>query len=226
VRAKVNALRLAQPDLTAEERAADQKLARSYLDLASGYTAAPRPRLIITHGLSGSGKTTFVNELAPRCGAICVHSDVERKRLHGLAATATSQSPVGGGIYTSSAATATYQRLLELADMLLCAGFTTIVDATFIKRQSRDMMRRLAAGRQVPMHILDFPLAVEELELRLEKRARQMDRISEASLEVLHYQRVHEEPLTPAELPEVTRVLPETSVDVIATQLAGQAQSP
>ena len=219
VRAKVACLRLAQADLTAAERAEDQRLAQSYLDLAAGYTAVAHPLLIITHGLSGSGKTTFVNELAPYCGAICIHSDVERKRLHGLAATATSHSPVGGGIYNASAATATYQRLQELAESLLCAGFTTIVDATFIKRQARESMRLLAENRQIPMIILDFPMAEEELEQRIERRIRQAGQISEATRGVLQYQLAHEEPLSPEELKGVIRVLPDTSVDSIAAQL-------
>ncbi len=44
--------------------------------------------MIITHGLSGAGKTTLTRQLLAALGAIRVRSDVERKRLHGLNALA------------------------------------------------------------------------------------------------------------------------------------------
>ena len=93
VRAKVACLRLQQPGLDAEEESKDRDLVHSYLELASSYLNPPAPRLLICHGLSGSGKTSFITRLAPHCGAIRIHSDVERKRLAGLTATAASGSP-------------------------------------------------------------------------------------------------------------------------------------
>jgi hypothetical protein len=53
--------------------------------LASELVRGPqRPRLVITVGLSGSGKSTVACALADALGAIWLRSDVERKRLHGL----------------------------------------------------------------------------------------------------------------------------------------------
>ncbi|MFN2382616.1 MAG: AAA family ATPase, partial [Guyparkeria sp.] len=99
VRAKILGLRLRQPGLSARERGSDLEQLESYLTLARSYTQTPAPQLIITHGLSGSGKTTFVNELAPQIGAICIHSDLERKRLHHLEANQSGGSAIEKGIY-------------------------------------------------------------------------------------------------------------------------------
>ena len=52
------------------------------------------------HGLSGSGKTTLSDRLLPLIPALRVRSDVERKRLFGLAEAQSSESGVGTGIYT------------------------------------------------------------------------------------------------------------------------------
>jgi predicted kinase len=42
-------------------------------------------RLLITHGLPGSGKTSVGRQLLERVGAIRARSDIERKRMAGLA---------------------------------------------------------------------------------------------------------------------------------------------
>jgi len=57
VRAKVAGIRFGQSDLAPEEAQHVREAFGSYLDLAARYTRPSRPRLWITHGLSGSGKT-------------------------------------------------------------------------------------------------------------------------------------------------------------------------
>jgi len=224
VRAKVISMRLSQADLVAEERDEAQRLAQSYLSLAAGYTEESSPRLIITHGFSGSGKTTFVSELAPLCRAVCVHSDVERKRLHNLPATAASHSRVGGGLYGEDATAATYRRLHDLADELLSAGMSTIIDATFIKQAPRKMIRQLAERHQVPLIVLDFPLAAAELERRVARRSGQSGQISEATAAVLHHQRAQAEPLGCDEGQAVLQVPPDLPVARVAKLVAGRGQ--
>lgn len=225
VRAKVICLRLSQADLSEAERKTDLELFQSYLELATGYMAPQLPLLIMTHGLSGSGKTSFVNELAPLCNGICLHSDLERKRLYSLAPTEHSRSPVAGGIYNTVAGAATYNRLCELADSLLKAGIPAIVDATFIKQSSREQMRQLALKWQVPLAILDFPLAEEKLRQRIKLRTGQTEQISEATVEVLDHQLAHAEPLNAMEMRAVIKIDPATEVEEIAKQLIKQVQA-
>ncbi|MCF6266753.1 MAG: AAA family ATPase [Desulfuromusa sp.] len=223
VRVKVTCLRLSQSDFSEAERNADLELLQSYLELATSYMTPKASLLIITHGLSGSGKSSFVNQLAPLCNGICLHSDLERKRLYQLAPTENSHSQIAAGIYSTAASIKTYSRLRELADILLKAGILTLVDATFIKQSSREQMRQLALKQQIPLVILDFPLAEKELrqriKQRIKQRTRQTGQFSEATEEVLDNQLAYEEPLIATERNHVIGINPKTEVEQIAGQL-------
>jgi aminoglycoside phosphotransferase family enzyme/predicted kinase len=220
VRAKVTCMRLAQAGLSDAERKYDLSLYHSYLDLASSYTAKPSKRLIITHGLSGSGKSTFVRELAASCGAIHLQSDRERKRLYGHAATADSHSPPGGGIYSAQANAATYERLEQLASIALAAGYPVIVDATFLKTTQRDLLRRLAADLHLPLIIIDFIAPEAELRRRIQQRAIEGVDSSDANAGVLNYQLTEQQPLDENEQRQAITVCPETTLAEVAASLS------
>ena len=220
VRAKVTGLRLAQDDLDATQRLRSEHLFQSYLGLAENYTLSDSKSLIITHGLSGSGKSTFASQLACLAGCIHLRSDLERKRLHGLAATADSESPVAGGIYSASAFAETYARLRDLASVVLRSGQRVIVDATFIKGHQRNLFSQLAEVLSVPLVILDFPLAENELRRRISQRAASATGdASEANLEVLEYQLEQAESLTTAEQQHVITVHPDSIAEAVAESL-------
>jgi aminoglycoside phosphotransferase family enzyme/predicted kinase len=220
VRAKVTCLRLVQGHLNQAQRGRAEKLFQSYLDLAEHYTLSQATPLIITQGFSGSGKTTFSAQLAAVHGGIHIRSDIERKRLHGLAATAESKSPIDGGIYSVKAFADTYSRLRDIAGMVLRSGSPAIVDATFIRKHQRELFSHLAAELHVPLIILDFPLAEEGLRLRIEQRVRGARKdASEATEEVLNYQLEHEEPLTATEKQLAIRVHPDTTAEAVTALL-------
>lgn len=225
VRAKVTCLRLSQTGLSATERAAELALYHSYLDLASSYTTDPTRALIITHGLSGSGKSTFIRKLADDYGAIHLQSDRERKRLHGLAATAKSHSTLTGGIYTDQAHAATYEQLQQLAETVLTAGFSVIVDATFLKKAQRNPFHQLAEKLQVPLTILDFSVTEAELRRRIQQRVGKGIDASEATLEVLDYQLTEQQPLARNEQRLALRVGPATTAAEITALLKVQIKS-
>ena len=71
-----------------------------HLALARRY-AEPRPPglILITHGVSGAGKTAQSAALIPRLGALRLRSDVERKRLAGLSAEAKTANVRDGQGY-------------------------------------------------------------------------------------------------------------------------------
>jgi hypothetical protein len=153
--------------------------------------------LSITHGLAGCGKTTASSArlLAdPQAATIRLRSDVERKRLHGLAAQSASGSPLDGGIYTPEAHTRTYARLAELAASVLAEGWSLIVDAAFLRRAERDAFHALAQRHGAAFAIIAPQAAPAELARRIEAR-RACGDASEATLEVLERQRGYLEPL-------------------------------
>lgn len=160
-----------------------------YLDLAERLTAAPAPRLIITHGLSGSGKTVRSAALLmadPAAATLRLRSDVERKRLHGLPALAHSRPDTpSGGIYTAEATRLTFAHLAEAAARILDADWSVIIDAAFLKRSERDTFRDIALRRGAGFAILACAAPEDELRRRLETRRGDA---SEATVAVLEQQ--------------------------------------
>jgi aminoglycoside phosphotransferase family enzyme/predicted kinase len=220
VRAKVICMRLAQGYLNETQTSRAETLYKSYLALAEQYTLSHVTPLIISHGLSGSGKTTFCTLLARVFGAIHLRSDVERKRLYGLSPTAASESPIGGAIYSAKAFAGTYDRLRDIAGVVLRTGMPAIIDATFIKKDQRELFSRLAKDLQISLVLLDFPLSEAELRRRIAQRSRgAADDASEATLEVLEYQIEHEEPLTTIERQLAIRVSPDTTPETVAAAI-------
>ncbi len=204
VRVKVAVLRAGQTTGAAHEAVLAE--ARAILDLATTLTRPLPLRLDITHGLSGSGKTTVTQTLMQQPGAIRLRSDVERKRLAGLDALARSGSGVGEQLYAADATRRTYSHLARLAGEVLDAGWPVIVDATFIGRWQRDLLRELAQSRGVAFHILDFQVPEATLRERILRRSRAGSDASEADLDVLLHQLDSEDPLAAEELADAARV--------------------
>ncbi len=194
VRAKVACIRAHQPGLAREAQAAIETEYRGYFHLAERLARRGRPALTLTHGLSGSGKTTVAGALAERLGAIRVRSDIERKRLFGLPETARTGSAVGGGIYDPRTTRRTYARLADLARAVLEAGWPVIVDATFLRDTERAAFRSLARELAVPAVIVSCTAPDAELRARILARERTRADASEADLAVLARQRDASEP--------------------------------
>jgi aminoglycoside phosphotransferase family enzyme/adenylate kinase family enzyme len=206
VRAKVACLRLTQAGLSAEERNNIRAHYRQYLNLAERYTHPIPTPLIITHGLSGSGKTTFSDALLESSGAIRIRSDVERKRLYGLSPEERSASDIASGLYSSDASIRTYKRLATLARIVISAGFPVIVDAAFLQERQRRQFRELAESLQVPFVIFHCTASPEQLRERLRLREAQGRDASEATLSVLEHQLATQEILRPEEAAHIFNV--------------------
>jgi aminoglycoside phosphotransferase family enzyme len=199
VRAKVTAIRLGQSDVEPEEAGKDRQEYESYVALAEGYTQESAKRLIIAHGFSGTGKSRLAILLRERLPLIHLRSDLERKRLFGFPPLARTGSKPDGGIYGHAAGERTYERLRKLASLVLDAGYSPLVDATFLKASRRASFLDLAAEKDCPCTILD--LTAPEDVLRERVKAREAKRLdpSEAGIVVLEAQLAAREPLTPSE---------------------------
>ena len=204
VRAKVAVLRAGQITGAAHDAALVET--HAILQLATALTRPLPLRLDITHGLSGSGKTTVTQTLMQIPGAIRLRSDVERKRLAGLDALARSGSGIGEQLYAADATRRTYTHLATLAGAVLDAGWPVIVDATFTARWQRDQLREQARSRGVAFHILDFQVPVASLRERIIQRSRAGGDASEADLDVLQHQIDTEEALAADEKEGLVRI--------------------
>ncbi len=219
VRAKVNHIRLTQGGLDDSERACLERDFHQYLALAEGYTRPPRPVLILTSGVSGSGKSWLARRLAMAGGAIHLRSDVERKRLFGLPPLARTHAAPDAAIYTPEATVATYRRLLELAETVLAAGYPVLVDATFLTRDLRAPFLALAERLGMPCRVLHTTAPRPVLEERVRRRAEQGRDPSEADVAILERQLQKVEPWAADEKERVVTVDTRDPVDVAA--LAG-----
>lgn len=145
------------------------------------------PRLLITLGLSGSGKSTVAAQLLQATGAVRLRSDVERKRLFGLQALQRSEA-LGLSLYTPEATRRTFDRLLEQADMALHAGWPVVVDAAFLRRGERDRFQALARSLGRPFGVLHCHCDPALMRARIQARQARGDDASEATPEVLQSQ--------------------------------------
>jgi len=219
VRAKVDALRHDQSGLDAQETAETDRELHAYLELASTYSEPRTPHLMITRGLSASGKSTISKPLAAELGAIRIRSDVERKRLYQLSADQSASNLPEAGLYTAAASEATYQHLLTLAETVLAAGFDVIIDAVFLKEEQRKPFQELANQHQYRFSILEFEAGADTLRQRIQTRAKG---VSDADLSILEYQLTQWQPLAADEAAARCSINTEQRVDT--KQLAARLQ--
>jgi len=206
VRAKVAALRALQSPAGGAARKSAIDSAARYLDWASMRTRRRSPTLLLTCGLSGSGKTWLARGIAAELHALHVRSDVERKRLAGMAPLEDSRSPPDGGIYTLDFNTRTYARLLDCARDALTGRESVIVDAAFLRREERRSLLALARELSVRAAVLHCQAPAEVMRQRVAERGRTRQDPSEAGLDVLARQSGYWEPFDDAELPHVVTV--------------------
>jgi predicted kinase len=89
---------------------------------------------------------------------------------------------------------------------VLTAGYSVIIDATFLKYAHRDQFRTLAAATGTAFLILECTAENSELKRRIVSRSTRQDDASEATLEVLHAQQAADEPLSGEERQHLLRV--------------------
>jgi len=193
VRAKIAHLTASAPGVPDGERAGLKRRRDRYLALAAE-TLAPHPgALTLTVGLPGSGKSTVALARACTEGGVRIRSDVERKRLHA--------ADPALDLYGDPLGALTYQTLLRHARAVVAAGYTAILDATYLRQAYRAPVATLAAELGVPLRILhcDAPLAL--LQSRVRARAAAHTDVSDADEAVLLMLASTREDFTAAELP-------------------------
>ncbi|MEY3287840.1 MAG: hypothetical protein RLZZ419_82 [Pseudomonadota bacterium] len=174
-----------------------------FANLAERFTHVNPVVLMITHGYSGSGKSTYAGQLAEKTGALQIRSDIERKRLFGYQAQAHTGSDIDNGLYTQEAGHKTYRQLAGCAKNVIKAGFSAIVDAAFLKAEQRDLFKNLAAECGARFIIVDFQASTEELCRRIKQRQHDA---SEATIDVLLHQLQSAEKLSTEEQADVITV--------------------
>ena len=211
VRALVGCLRGGASDGAALSPGPDYLACAEELVRSGGGTA----RLLITHGLSGSGKSTVAGQLLEAAGAVRIRSDVERKRLFGLSGLQrAADQPLD--IYTAEGSRRTFSRLAVCALAALQAGYPVIVDAAFLRRADRQAFRALAARLRLPFAILDCRASEAQLRSRVVARGVAADDASDADPSVLQSQLARQEPLDAGEQALALQVQTDKPIELAA----------
>ncbi|MEX2224288.1 MAG: AAA family ATPase [Candidatus Rokuibacteriota bacterium] len=198
VRAKVTAFQVANYPERADE-------ARALFELAGRFVApGRRPRLVITTGVMGSGKSTVARLAAARLGAIVVRTDAVRKRLAGVPLRERVAPAFGEGLYAPEMGRRTYAEAARVADELLRAGWPVIVDGSFSHAAERAEARAVADRHRLPFTVLWCDAPDEVLVERLRRRSEDRHEVSDGREELLAGHRAHYE--APAHEPGVIRL--------------------
>ncbi|WP_180682339.1 AAA family ATPase [Tepidicella baoligensis] len=167
----------------------------------------PAPGLWLMMGVSGSGKSTVAGLLRDALAAhgrpvVRVRSDVERKRLLGVAPTARPTPAQAAHWYSADLTRQTYDRLMAAAQSAWAAGCSVVLDAASLRRAERLQMRTLAATAGVPFHLWVCHAPQALMAERLVERERHGSDPSDAGLAVMERQRAWMEPVTADEKAE------------------------
>jgi predicted kinase len=126
----------------------------------------PSPMVVAVGGLSGTGKSSLARELAPFVtaapGALVVRSDVERKRLFGVAET----EHLPADAYRAEESGKVYTIVADKAVAVIGAHHSAIVDAVFAKPEERVAIAAIAASANVVFRGL---FLVADLQTRLNR---------------------------------------------------------
>lgn len=124
--------------------------AKAYFLLA-GKLLEPHPeRLVVIGGLSGSGKTTVAEQLAPVLdpapGARIVESDRIRKAMHGVPA----ETRLPEKAYRPEVSDRVYRDMVARAARILDQGRSVVADAVFDRQPDRDRIAQMARDQSIP----------------------------------------------------------------------------
>ena len=213
IRAKVAAVRSTEISGDSERQHEIEQL-KHYLAVALRWTKRPKPQLIAMHGYSGSGKTWLSTELLSRLPAIRVRTDIERKRNQDVEDTRRSAARPGEGDYTDSARSDVYGKMMGLIRQLLTAGYNVIADASFLSSVDRELISKEASRSGVSLVFIDAKASDDELQRRLRDRNAAGGDASEATGDVLVYQREHADALSATELLQTVPVVTDQEFEV------------
>ncbi len=198
VRGKVASFKTDDPYISETEREKTKAAAAGYFSLAEAYTRK-KPILLITVGLTGTGKSTIARALAKRLGLTILSSDVIRKKLAGVPLTERHFDGYRGGIYTPELSRRTYEKMYADARDILKQGDSVILDATFVRKEGRLKAKQLAETAGADFGIIEVTLPESVIKKRLDRRIK-TGSVSDGRWEIYTPQKKEFEPVD--EIPE------------------------
>jgi len=184
VRAKVAMFTLINTNSEAD-RAQQYQRYKGCIALTKKYLQTRPLKILITCGVSASGKSTLAEKLSINLNLITITSDRERKRQANIDLQTNCQAPVLQGLYHPQQTEKTYHSLLEISEKVIAAGYPVIIDAAFIYKKQRQAFTMLAARLNIPFTIIYCHAPEAQLRKWLKQRE---TNVSEATQDVLTMQ--------------------------------------
>lgn len=165
------------------------KRAREHFELARHLLEVVPPRVIAVGGLSGSGKTTVAESLAPMIGAPpgarITETDRIRKAMYGV--PVETRLPLEA--YTPEVSERVYRALAARTHSILSIGGTVLVDALFDRPENRALIEETVAETGAPFTGVWLDADPETLRQRISQRS---GGPSDATVDVLEKQLKHD----------------------------------
>jgi aminoglycoside phosphotransferase family enzyme/predicted kinase len=200
VRGKVESLHSVSHSSSKRERRSATKTARRYFQLALQYAVAgSRPSILAVSGRIGTGKSTLARALGTELGWPVMSSDTIRKRLAGVPLHHRGSPAARNRLYSSEMTERTYTRLLSMAEAKLLKSRGVILDATFGKREQRELLAEHSRHRGIAWTILEAQASDAVVRRRLRARDSMAGVVSDARIDDFkklteHYEPPHEVP--------------------------------
>jgi aminoglycoside phosphotransferase family enzyme/predicted kinase len=166
-----------------ERRQAHDDVSRYFILADSYLSTTTTPELFAIGGLSGSGKSHLALLALNHVNAVIIRSDATRKRI----AKEHSSPP----LYSKKMNELTYQSMLRAAKSTIKAGYSVILDATFLHTENRTAVETLAAKMNVTLHFYWLDVDAQQLRERVRHRSQHESDISDADLQILDEQLKH-----------------------------------
>jgi len=201
VRGKIESLHSVTHAAPEEERRASAGRAKRYFRLALQYTVAgSQPLVLAVMGRIASGKSTLAHALGAELGWEVYSSDYLRKKMAGFPLYERSSAGARKRLYSAAMTEKTYDRLLATAEAQLQKGHSVILDATFARREHRELLAEFFEKRGLACRVLEAQASNAVVKQRLRAREARPDEVSDARLEDFAMLTRLYEP--PAELPD------------------------
>jgi len=143
-----------------------------------------KPVMIITCGLTGTGKSTIINAVAERTGFPVLTSDRIRKELVGIKPEERRYEAFDSGIYSKEFTQKTYSTMVEKGKERLMQGESVILDACFSKEEQRRMARKAAEEAGAGFLCVEFTAPEDEVKNRLDRRVENGGGVSDGRWEI------------------------------------------
>ena len=190
VRGKVIGFKLDDPHIDNKEKQDIIHTAKIYFDLAYYYASLfsrslrkTKPLLMITSGLTGTGKSTVARKLSVDYNANLISTDTIRKELEGIDRFERHHDAYNTGLYSPEKMLYTYKKLLEKAEFLLSKNINVVLDATFKSKKLRDMANDIARKNNAVYLIIYCTTPEKKVKEYLEKRVKK-ESISDGRWEI------------------------------------------